>query len=93
MNSSADTHTQTCRQLPKAEVLHRPGSDERLLRIVENVSQRVHPHMEVGDVHTHGLLPHGRLIGVPGTLIVVREGNDGGTHAYSNRGGGWVQVQ
>jgi hypothetical protein len=29
--------------------------------IVKPVGQRVHPHVEVGDVHAHGLLAHSRL--------------------------------
>ena len=41
--------------------------------------QRVHPHMEVGDVHAHGLLAHSRLVRVTRRLVVVWEGNDGGT--------------
>jgi hypothetical protein len=28
--------------------------------IVEHVGQRVHPHMEIGDVHAHGFLTHSR---------------------------------
>ena len=43
--------------------------------------QGVHTDVEVGDVDTHGLLPHGRLVGVPGRLVVVGERNDAGTHA------------
>jgi hypothetical protein len=28
---------------------------------VEHVGQSAHPHVEVGDVHAHGLLTHSRL--------------------------------
>jgi hypothetical protein len=31
------------------------------MRIVEHVGRRIHPHVEVGDVHHHGLLTHSRL--------------------------------
>jgi hypothetical protein len=38
------------------------GSVTRIIMwIVEHVGQSVHPHMEVGDVHAHGLLTHSRL--------------------------------
>jgi hypothetical protein len=43
------------------EVVHGACSDHGLLWIVEDVGQRVHPHVEVGDVHAHGLLTHSRL--------------------------------
>jgi hypothetical protein len=29
--------------------------------IVEHVGERVHLHVEIGDVHAHGLLAHSRL--------------------------------
>jgi hypothetical protein len=38
------------------------GSETKTtMRIVEHVGQRVHPHVEVGDVHARGLLTHSRL--------------------------------
>ena len=46
--------------------------------------QGVHTDVEVGDVDTHGLLPHGRLVGVPGRLVVVGERNDAGTHTCTH---------
>lgn len=58
----------TCRQLSEAQVLHGPRGHQWLLRVVQHVSQGVHPDVEVGDVDPHGLLPHSRLVGVPGRL-------------------------
>lgn len=58
----------TCRQLSEAQVLHGSRGDQRFLRVVQHVSQRVHPNVEVGDVDSHGLLPHSRLVRVPGGL-------------------------
>jgi hypothetical protein len=28
------------------------------MRIVEHAGQHVHPHVEIGDIHTHVLLTH-----------------------------------
>ncbi len=42
--------------------------------------------MEVCDVDSHGLFAHSALVSVPGTLIMIREGNDGGTNSYNNTG-------
>ena len=33
---------------------------------------------------THGLLAHGRLVGVAGRLVVVREGDDGSTDSQNH---------
>ena len=44
------------------------------------MGQGVHADVEVGNVDAHGLLTHGGLVGVPGRLVVVGEGDDGGTH-------------
>ncbi len=43
------------------EVVHGACGDHGFLWIVEHVGQRVHPHVEVGDVHAHGLLTHSGL--------------------------------
>lgn len=48
----------TCWQLSEAQVLHGAGGDQRFLRVVQHVGQRVHPHVEVGDVDAHGLFTH-----------------------------------
>ena len=37
------------------------------------MGQGVHPHVEVGDVDAHGLLTHGRLIGVPRGYLLVED--------------------
>ena len=71
----------TCGKLSEAKVLHRPGSDQRLLWIVKDVGKGVHTDVEIGNVDPHGLFAHGRLVCVSRGLVVVREGNDGGTHA------------
>jgi hypothetical protein len=31
------------------------------VRVIEYMCQCVHSHMEVGDIHTHGLFPHSTL--------------------------------
>ena len=70
----------TCGKFSEAKVLHRPGGDQWLLWIVKDVGKSVHTNVEIGNVDTHGLFAHGRLVRVSGRLVVVREGNDGGTH-------------
>ena len=54
----------TCRQFPEAQVLHGTCGDQGFLGVEEAVGQGVHAHMVVGDVDTHGLLAHSRLVGV-----------------------------
>ena len=39
-----------------------------------------------GKGRTHGLFPHGGLVGVAGGLVVVGEGDDGRTHAQDHGG-------
>eukprot|EP00126_Sphaerothecum_destruens_P000332 Sdes_comp10388_c0_seq1m2045 len=73
------------RKLPKVQILHRARRHQRLLRIVQNMRQRIHPHLVVGDVDPHRLLPHRRLVRVSRRLVVVRERDDGGTHAENHR--------
>lgn len=58
----------TCWKFSEAQVLHGSGGDKWLLRIVQDVSQCIHAHVEVGDVDTHRLFSHSRLVGVPGRL-------------------------
>ena len=48
----------TSRQLPKSQVLHGPGGDQRLLWIPKYMGKGVHTNMKVSDVHAHGLLAH-----------------------------------
>lgn len=62
----------TCRKLSEAQVLHGSGGDQRFLRVVQDVSQRVHSYVEVGDVHAHGLFTHRRLVRVPGRLHNIK---------------------
>ena len=42
--------------------------------------------MKVCDVDAHGLLAHGRLVGVPGALVVIGEGDDAGADAEDHGG-------
>ena len=44
----------------------------------------VHAALEVCAVHAHGLLAHGTLVRVTRRLVVVGEGNDGGTHTQDH---------
>ena len=48
--------------------------------------QRVHPDVKVCDVYAHGLLAHGRLVGVPGALVVIGEGDYAGADAEDHGG-------
>ncbi|GIX64653.1 uncharacterized protein BcabD6B2_40880 [Babesia caballi] len=71
-------------QLPEPQELHGSGAHQRLLRVVEQVAQRVHPEVEVGRVHPHGLLAHGALVRVARRLVLVGEGDDGGADAQNH---------
>ena len=71
-------------QLFESKVLHRLRGDQRLLRVVEHVSQGVHSHLVVRGVHTHSLLAHRTLISVTGRLVMIREGDDGGTDSKNH---------
>lgn len=66
--------------IPEVQVLHGACGDQRLLGVVQHIGLGVHTGLVVGDIHAHGLLAHSRLVRVPGGLVVVREGDDGGTH-------------
>ena len=80
----------TCWQLSKSQVLHGSCGDERFLWVEEHMSERVHTHVVVGDVDAHRLLAHGALVGVTWGLVVIGEGNDGGTNAENHT---WVNLQ
>ena len=75
----------TGRKLSEAQVLHRASGDQWFLGVVEDVGQGVHSDVEICDVDTHGLLAHGRLVGVPGRLVVVRKRDDTGTHTCTTQ--------
>lgn len=81
---NSDDGVAASRKFLETQILHGLGTDQRLLGIVENVSEGVHSHLVVRAVHSHGLFSHSRLIGVPGTLVMVREGNDTGTHSQDH---------
>ena len=85
---AADRHDGVvpCGELREVEVLHRPRGHQGLLRVVEHVSLRVHAVLVVGRVDAHGLLAHGALVRVTGTLVVVREGDDRGADAQDHAG-------
>ncbi len=61
--------------------LNSPGLDHGLHRIHQVVHQRVNPVLLVVRNRAHGLLAHSTLIGVTGTLVMVRVGNQ--TSAYT----------
>ena len=71
------------------KVLHGPCGHKGLLGVVQHIGLGVHSGLVVGHIHAHGLLAHSRLIGVPGRLIVVREGDDGSTHPKDH---GWMDL-
>ena len=73
-------------QAPEVEVLHRSSGDEGLLGVVQYIGLGVHARLVVGHIHAHGLLAHSRLVRVPGGLVAVREGDDGGTHPKDHGG-------
>lgn len=58
----------TCWKFSEPQVLHRSGGDKWLLRVVQDVSQCIHTHVEVGDVDTHRLFAHSGLVRVPRRL-------------------------
>lgn len=74
----ADNSIAASRKLFEVKEIHRLSAYQRLLGIVENMSERVHPEEVVAGVDTHRLLTHCALISVTRRLIVVWEGNDGG---------------
>ena len=49
----------------EAEILHALCGDQRLLRIVKHVGERIHAHLVVRGIDTHGLFAHCALISVP----------------------------
>ena len=72
-------------KLLEMEILHGFGYDQWLLRIVENISEGIHPEMVVARVNSHSLLSHCTLIGVSWRLIVIWEWNDRGTDSQYHR--------
>ena len=85
---AADRHHAVAagRQLLEAQVGHGFGGHQRLLGVGEHVRGGVHALSVVADVHAHGLLAHGGLVGVSRRLVVVGEGNDRGAHAQDHGG-------
>ncbi len=75
--------------IPEMQVLHRPRGHQGLLWVVQHIGLGVHTSLVVSHIHAHGLFAHSRLVGVPGGLVVVREGDDGGTHPKDH---GWVDL-
>lgn len=57
-------------ELSKSQILHRPCSHKRFLRIIENMGQCIHTDVKVGDINSHGLLTHSRLVCVSRRLKV-----------------------
>ena len=56
---NGDDKVLSSRQLPEFEVVHGVGLNERLLGIVQDVSQGVDAHLEICGIDTHCLLAHG----------------------------------
>lgn len=48
-------------QFSETQVLHTSRGDQGFVRVVQHVRKRVHAHVEVGDVHAHGLFTHSTL--------------------------------
>ena len=61
----------TSRQFSESEVLHGTCGDQRLLRVVQHMGQCVHTDVIVGNVHTHGLFSHSRLVCVTRRLLII----------------------
>ena len=62
--------------LGSVELAHE-GRHQRNLRIAQQVRHGVKALSVVQGIHPHGLLTHGRLIGISGRLVVVWEGDIG----------------
>lgn len=63
----------TCWQLSKPQVLHGACCYQGLLGIIQHMCERIHTDMEVGNVDSHSLFTHSRLVCVPGRLGRQRE--------------------
>jgi hypothetical protein len=62
------------------------GLDHRLLRVDHGVQDRVESLVLVECRGADGLLPHGTLVSVSGTLVVVRVGNQASHHSEDGEG-------
>jgi len=56
--------------------IHRFCTNQRLLRIVEDMSKSIHSEEMVAGVDTHCLFAHCTLISVPRRLVMIWERND-----------------
>ena len=54
----------TRRQFSEAKVFHGSSGNEWFLWIVEDMRQCIHSYVKVGDVHSHSLFTHCRLVSV-----------------------------
>jgi hypothetical protein len=71
-------------QLSEAQVLHGACRDQRFLRVLQDVGQSVHPDVEVGNVHSHGLFTHGALVSVTRRLVVIGKRNNRGANSQNH---------
>mmetsp|Transcript_10118 Transcript_10118/g.15281 ORF Transcript_10118/g.15281 Transcript_10118/m.15281 type:complete len:422 (-) Transcript_10118:326-1591(-) len=69
----------------EVEVLHVFRCHKGFLWVVQNVGQGIHSELVVGDVNSHRLFTHSRLICVTRRLVVIGEGNDRGTDSQNHR--------
>ena len=56
------------------------------MRLLQDIGHGIHAYLIVGGVYAHGLIYHGRLVGIPQKLIVIREGYDLGADSYNQEG-------
>ncbi len=67
-------------KLFEMQKLHGFCCDQRLLRIIEDMSQCIHSHLIITCVNSHSLFSHSTLISISWRLIVIWEWNNWGTN-------------
>ena len=81
-----DNHIRPRRQLLGPVKLTHEGAHHGNFRVAEDVRHGVEPLLEIRGKEAHGLLGHGRLVGIAGTLVVIRKGDHRGNGAEGRTG-------